>query len=169
MVEGKCPKVCRLKKAIYDLKQSPRPLFERFSKAVQEFGFTISTIDHSICTMHKAVGFIIIIVYVDDILLTGTDAIGIEATKKFLHFQFVTKNMGMINYFLGIKVQHVDGGLVQSQRKYVLDMLKETRMLGCKPASIPMDSSPLANSESPLLEDVTKYHAMVGKLLCHET
>jgi hypothetical protein len=63
-------------------------------------------------------------------------------------------------------VQHTGGGLVLSQRKYVLDMLRDMGMLGCKPAYVPMDVSlPIADDDSPLLQDVTRYRAVIGKLL----
>ena len=72
-IQGECQKVCRLNKAIYGLKQSPRAWFERFSRVVQDYGFTRSSSDHSVFTLHKQIGSVILVVYVDDILLTGSD------------------------------------------------------------------------------------------------
>jgi hypothetical protein len=101
---------------------------------------------------------------VDDILLIGSNMKGIEETKKMLQSQFVTKDLGHI-YFLGIEVQHT-GGLVLFQCKYVLDMLRDMGMLGCKPTYVPMDVSlPIANDDSRLLQDVTRCRAVISKLL----
>nr|KYP72342.1 Retrovirus-related Pol polyprotein from transposon TNT 1-94 [Cajanus cajan] len=65
--------VCRLRKSLYGLKQSPRAWFGRFSTVVQQFGMTRSEADHSVFYRHSTVGCIYLIVYVDDIVLTGSD------------------------------------------------------------------------------------------------
>ena len=64
--------------------------------------------------------------YVNDIIITGDDMTSISSLKSFLHGQFHTKNLGMLKYFLGIKVMRSKRGNFLSQRKYVLDLLSET-------------------------------------------
>ena len=78
-------------------------------------------------------GCVFLAVYVDDILLTGSDIAGIAEVKQYLAQHFVTKDMGKSKYFLGIEFAYTRDRLVFSQRKYVLDMLQETGLLGCKP------------------------------------
>lgn len=90
---GECgrPVVCRLKKALYGLKQSPRAWFGRFSETVVKFGLCRSVKDHSVFYRISPTGKrIILVVYVDDILITGDDTAGIEALKIFLQSQFQT-------------------------------------------------------------------------------
>jgi len=93
-------KVYRLKKAIYELKQSPRAWFKKFS-------ITISDIDfhqcQSVFVRGTKSGIVVLTVYVD-ILLTGSDSARLLETKKYLKHYFVTKNMGCLKYFLRIKV-----------------------------------------------------------------
>ncbi|KAL0410702.1 UNVERIFIED_CONTAM: Retrovirus-related Pol polyprotein from transposon RE2 [Sesamum latifolium] len=130
--------VCKLKKAIYGLKQSPRAWFDKFSR---------------------------IIVYVDDILITGSDAVGIEKAKTYLQKHFVTKDLGRPRYFLGIEIAHSKHGVSLSQRKYACDLLQEAGLLGTKPVDTPMDSNPnFWKDDGNYLEDKTKYRRLVGKL-----
>ena len=65
----------------------------------------------------------ILVVYVDDILLTGSDIAGIQKTKDYLQTHFVTKDMGRPKYFLGIEFTYTRDKMVLSQRKYALDLL----------------------------------------------
>ena len=76
--------------------------------------------------------------YVNDIVITGSDSKGILSLKSFLHSQFHTKDLGMLKYFLGVEVMRSKQGILLSQRKYVLDMLSEIGKLGTKPCSTPM-------------------------------
>lgn len=89
--------------------------------------------------MHQDSGSVIFIVYVDDILITGSGKHGIEDTKRFLHSQFVTKDLGLLKYFLCIEVTSTDDGTILSQRRYVLDLLIEVKLFDCKSVSTPMD------------------------------
>ena len=76
--------------------------------------------------------FTAIIVYVDDIVLTGKSLAEIERIKRILHTNFHIKDLGKLKYFLGIEVAHFDKGISLCQRKYYLDLLKDFGMLGCK-------------------------------------
>ena len=108
----------------------------------------------------------ILAVYVDDILLTGNDSAGISRVKAYLHTHLTIQDLGTPKYFLGIEFAFQPGKLVLNQRKYVLDMLEETGLLGCKPRSSPIDSKPCFwDSTSPLLADVETYRRLVGKLI----
>ena len=82
--------------------------------------------DHLVFYKHSESGIILFVVYVDDIVITGSDFMGISSFKNFLHSQFHTKDLGNLKYFLGIEVTRGKKGIFLSQRKYVLDLLKET-------------------------------------------
>jgi len=73
---------------------------------------------------HTRSGIVVLAVYVDDILLTGSDSVEIVENKMYLKRHFVTKDMGRPKYFLGIKVAHQKYNVLLSQRKYALDLLE---------------------------------------------
>ena len=164
-VQGECQKVCKLKKAIYGLKQSPRAWFHKLFEVMSSFGFVRSASDHSLFIKKTSTGIVVMVVYVDDIILTGSSAQDISATKDHLQKHFVTKDLGHLRYFLGIEVARNKEGLVLSQRKYVLDLLKETGMLGAKPANIPMDPKTHMFDEKSEYVDSASFRSLVGKLL----
>ncbi|RVW96586.1 Retrovirus-related Pol polyprotein from transposon RE2 [Vitis vinifera] len=121
VAQGESGLVCRLRRSLYGLKQSPRAWFGRFSSVVQEFGMLRSTSDHSVFYHHNSLGSVFyLVVYVDDIVITD-------------------KDLGKLKYFLGIEIAQSSSGVVLSQRKYALDILEETGMLDCKPVDTPMD------------------------------
>ena len=160
-------KVCRLRKSLYGLKQSPRAWFERFTKVVKGYGFVQCQSDHTLFVKHFPEGKLaILIVYVDDIILTGNHEGKIDLLKKLLTKEFEIKDLGNLKYFLGMEIVRSKKGIAVSQRKYVLDLLNETGMLGCKPAETPMDSTvKLEESDGSPPVDKGRYQRLVGKLI----
>ncbi|RVW95281.1 Retrovirus-related Pol polyprotein from transposon RE1 [Vitis vinifera] len=160
-------KVCKLRKSLYYLKQSPRAWFDRLTRVVKKHGFIQCQADHTLFMKHSKEGeMTLFIVYVDDIIITGDDEEGIENLKKLLTREFEIKDLGQLRYFLGMEVGRTKEGIVITQRKYVLDLLQETRMLGCKPVDTPMD--PIGkidkdNDSHPTDRD--RYQRLVGKLI----
>ncbi|RVW23360.1 Retrovirus-related Pol polyprotein from transposon RE1 [Vitis vinifera] len=97
--------------------------------------------DHTLFVKKSHAGKLaILIVYVDDIILSGNDMGELQNLKKYLSEEFEVKDLGNLKYFLGMEVARSRKGIVVSQRKYILDLLKETGMLGCKPIDTPMES-----------------------------
>ncbi|RVW93623.1 Retrovirus-related Pol polyprotein from transposon RE1 [Vitis vinifera] len=166
VAQGKSGLVCRLRRSLYGLKQSPRAWFSRFSSVVQEFGMLRSTADHSVFYHHNSLGqCIYLVVYVDDIVITGSDQDGIQKLKQHLFTHFQTKDLGKLKYFLGIEIAQSSSGVVLSQRKYALDILEETGMLDCKPVDTPMDPNvKLVPGQGEPLGDPGRYRRLVGKL-----
>ena len=80
-----------------------------------------------------------LIVYVDDIVITGNDHDCIQKLTPHLFNHFQTKDLGKLKYFLGIEIVQSNSGVVMSQRKYVLDILEEIDMLDYKPVDTLMD------------------------------
>ncbi|XP_019229823.1 PREDICTED: uncharacterized protein LOC109210806 [Nicotiana attenuata] len=104
-------------------------------------------------------------VYVDDVLLTGTDQEDITRLKDSLHKQFKIKDLGQLHFFLGLEVMYKDDGVIISQRKFVLDMLKGYDCLDYKSCSSPLDPTiKLKAKEGAILQDPTYYRKLVGKL-----
>ncbi|WZY94082.1 hypothetical protein YC2023_066411 [Brassica napus] len=162
--------VLRLKKAIYGLKQSPRAWYRKLSTTLNGRGFRKSELDHTLFTLTGPSGSIVILVYVDDLIITGSDKAGIQATKEFLKSVFDIKDLGEMKYFLGIEICRSKEGLFMSQRKYTMDMLKETDVLGGKIAKTPLEEGYKVLregevEENQLFEDAKLYRRMVGKLI----
>ena len=133
-------KVCKLRKALYGLKQSPRAWFDRFTKVLKQDGYSQTQADHTLFVKHFTDGRItILIVYVDDIVLTGNHEVEMRRLKMLLSKQFEIKDLGHLKYFLGMGVARSSKGILISQRKYVIDLLRGTDMNGCKPVETPMD------------------------------
>jgi len=162
-------KVCRLKKSLYGLKQSPRAWFDRFRRALCGMGYKQCNEDHTVFYRHSGRRIALLAVYVDDIIITGDDEVEIKRMTENLSKECEVKDLGQLKYFLGIEVARSPKGIVLSQRKYVLDLLNETGMLGCRPASTPMDPNHKLCAESCHSINKEKYQRLVGRLiyLCH--
>ena len=106
----------------------------------------------------------ILIVYVDDIILTGDDTREVERLKKVLVIEFEVKDLGQMQYFLGMEVARSRKGISISQRKYVLNLLTETDMLGCKPSDTPIKARNRMESDKKPV-DREKYQRLVGRLI----
>nr|GEU75597.1 ribonuclease H-like domain-containing protein [Tanacetum cinerariifolium] len=94
--------------------------------------------DYSLYTKSDKGVFLTLLVYVDDIIITGNIVYEIKEFKVFLKSKFIIKDLGKLKYFLGIKVIDTEKGICLNQRKYVLDLLFEYDMLACKPAKTPL-------------------------------
>nr|XP_016465740.1 PREDICTED: uncharacterized mitochondrial protein AtMg00810-like [Nicotiana tabacum] len=86
---------------------------------------------------------VFVVVYVDDVLVTGTHLQEIESLKDFLHNTFKIKDLGrlQLHYFLGLEVQYTDKGVLMSQKKFTMDLLKKFGCIDCPPMTSPLDSS----------------------------
>ncbi|RVX10895.1 Retrovirus-related Pol polyprotein from transposon TNT 1-94 [Vitis vinifera] len=137
--EKQCQKVCKLKKSLYGLKQSPRAWFGRFTKSMRAFGYRQSNSDHTLFLKKQHGKITALIVYVDDMVVTGNDPEERKALQNYLSREFEMKDLGPLKYFLGIEVSRSSEGIFLSQRKYALDLLQETGMSGCQPVNTPIE------------------------------
>ncbi|XP_039163013.1 uncharacterized mitochondrial protein AtMg00810-like [Eucalyptus grandis] len=110
----------------------------------------------------------------DDILIMGNDEAAIENLKKYLHTTFHIKDLGAPKYFLGIEIARSHQGISLSQRKFVLEIILEAGLSGCKPAVIPIkqntrliaaDHDKETSRDDPILKDPTSYQKLIGKLI----
>jgi hypothetical protein len=158
-------KVLRLHRSLYGLKQSPRAWFDRFRRAVMKKRYRQSNADHTLFYKRTMDKIVILIVYVDDIVITGDDADEIAHLKGHLAQEFEVKDLGNLRYFLGIEVSRGPKGILLSQQKYVLDLLQEAGMLGCRPATTPIEPNHRLISDMGKPVDRESYQRMVGKLI----
>ena len=134
-------RVCKLKKSLYGLKQSPRAWFDRFGKTVKGQGYCQSQADHPLFYKRSLEGKLtVLVVYVNDIIITGDDIEEIERLKKGLAQAFELKDLGPLKYFLGMEFARSKNKVFVNQRKYILDLLNETGLLGCKAVDTPVEN-----------------------------
>lgn len=161
--------VSKLKKSIYGLKQAPRQWNAKLTSVLIENGFSQSKSDYSLYTKCDNGVFLVLLVYVDDIIVTGNNLGEIEKFKMFLKGKFKIKDLGKLKYFLGIEVVDCENGICLNQRKYVLDLLSEYGMLACKPSKTPLMAklciSNLASATDPALVNIVDYQKLMGKLI----
>ncbi|KAI5328355.1 hypothetical protein L3X38_027752 [Prunus dulcis] len=105
---------------------------------MKKFSYQQANTDHTLFIKHRAGKVTLLIIYVDDMIVIGDDTAKIEELQKCLAFEFEIKDLGSLKYFLGVKVTRSKHGLFLSQRKYVMDLLANTRMLDCKLADTPI-------------------------------
>ncbi|GJZ76996.1 ribonuclease H-like domain-containing protein [Tanacetum coccineum] len=113
--------------------------------------------------------FLALLLYVNDIIITGNSLDNIEEFKNFLKSKFQIKDLGKLKYFLGIEVIETDQGLCLNQRKYCLDLLSEFGLQACKPSTIHLEQN-LSISNEPtkndhVLDKITEYQKLIGKLI----
>lgn len=161
--------VCRLQRSLYGLKQASRQWFTRLSSFLLSQGFSQSSADHSLflCTNNSS-DITVILVYVDDIILTGNNLDTIIHITKLLDQTFSIKDLGILKYFLGLEVARSTHGIHLCQHKYALDILSDSGMLGSRPGSTPMEYSTRLNATmgTPLSEScASSYRRLVGRLI----
>ncbi|WVZ13326.1 hypothetical protein V8G54_017856 [Vigna mungo] len=132
-------------------------------------GFVNSTGDASLFIYQKSGSTLYLLVYVDDIIVTGSSSIELSNLISTLAARFSLKDLGCLNYFLGVEVipSAIPSatGLFLSQRKYITDLLHKSGMADTKPASIPLSASAqLLKDSGDLLPCPTEYLALVGSL-----
>ena len=133
-------KVCRLKKSIYGLKQSPRAWFGKFSQVLKGLGFRQCNGDHTLFFRHfPQGGVVLLIVYVDDIIITGNRTAEIKELEHELSRQFTVKSLGPLKYFLGMEFARSSKGILMTQQKYTLELLKETKHLHSRTSDTPIE------------------------------
>ncbi|TYK26799.1 putative mitochondrial protein [Cucumis melo var. makuwa] len=120
--------VCLLRRALYGLKQAPRTWFAIFSSTITQLGFSSSPHDTALFTRHTPQGIVLLLLYVDDMIITGNDPQAISDLQHYLSQYFEMKDLGSLNYFIGLEV---------SRRSYGFDTIRSQ----C--SSNPYDGVPL--------------------------
>ena len=129
--------MCRLKRALYGLKQAPHAWYTRIGSYFTRLGFTKSEADANLYHIIVDGKLLIIVLYVDDLILTGDDEL-IKSCKKDIEREFEMKDMGLMHYFLGMEVWQRDGEVFVSQGKYANEILRRFHMEMCKPMETPL-------------------------------
>ncbi|XP_019096323.1 PREDICTED: uncharacterized protein LOC109130767 [Camelina sativa] len=157
--------VCLLHKSLYGLKQALRAWFDKFSNFLLEFGFFCSIPDPSLFICAKNNDVIFLLLYVDDMVITGNPSALLNSLLEELNKQFWMKDLGQLHYFLGIQAHFHPGSLFLSQQKYAEDLLITAAMANCSPVATPL---PQQLSKAPnhhkLFDNPKYFRSLAGKL-----
>ncbi|GJU61096.1 retrotransposon protein, putative, ty1-copia subclass [Tanacetum coccineum] len=138
---GQEGKVCRLVKSLYGLKQAPKQWHQKFDHTMLESGFKINECDKCVYVKDTSAGYVILCLYVDDMLIVGSNDKIIRSTKDMLKSKFDMKDMGLADVILGIKIIRTQNGLVLSQAHYVDKILNTHNAGDSGQARTPIDTS----------------------------
>jgi histone deacetylase 1/2 len=157
--------VCRLKKAIYGLKQAPKAWFTTLTAAITQLHFLQSKVDPSLFIYSTNAHKCYLLVYVDDLVITGNNLIFINTVIWHLSNQFHLKDLGDLHFFLGVEVIQTHVGLFLTQHKYIRDLLSHTNMVGAKDVSTPLSTSQsLQLQDGTTPTDYSKFHSIIWSL-----
>jgi hypothetical protein len=112
IVPGQKNKVCKLLKSLYGLKQALKQWHEKFNQVILSDGFSLVNVDKCVYTKSIDNEYVIISLYLDDMLLFSTSMNAIYNTKRFLASKFDMKDMGETSVILGIKIIRKDYGIM---------------------------------------------------------
>ncbi|PKU60059.1 Retrovirus-related Pol polyprotein from transposon TNT 1-94 [Dendrobium catenatum] len=157
--------VCLLQKAIYGLKQAPRQWYNTLTSYLLELGFHHSKSDPSLLIFHKCNIRLFLIIYVDDLLLTGNEVSAIGTIIRQLQQKFHMKILGQVNSFLGIQISRQPDHYFLSQHAYARSILQLANLTNCKPLSNPTCTKlPQSYQADPILADPAMYRRITGSL-----
>ncbi|XP_057537335.1 uncharacterized mitochondrial protein AtMg00810-like [Amaranthus tricolor] len=157
--------VCLLRKSLYGLKQAPRAWYQRFTTFATTIGFSNSISDNSLFVYCHGSNIAYLLLYVDDIILTASSDSLRESIMSKLSSEFAIKDLGPLNYLLGIAVTPTSTGLFLSQQRYASEILEKDGMSQCNPVatSVATSGKLCVNAGSPC-EDPTLYRSLAGAL-----
>ena len=160
-------KVCRLKKSLYGLKQSPLVWNETISKFLKEQGFVQSVNDSCIYTFVDNGHIVLLALYVDDIILCSNSENLLEQVKLILSNKYKLKDLGQLKNFLGIQIEQTKKGIQIHQKDYINKLLNKFGLSECNATKLPAQVNyKLQNrEESESSFNITDYKSAIGSLL----
>ncbi|CAM8997494.1 unnamed protein product [Rhodiola kirilowii] len=156
--------VCRLRKALYGLKQAPRAWFQNLTGSLVHHGFQACVSDPSLFIKKDGSHVVCVLIYVDDLIITGSHANFIDEFVQLLNRDFSLKDLGTLHYFLGIEISHSESSIQLSQQKYICDILERSNMSGARPISSPAEPGSRLTASGDPISDPTLYRSVVGTL-----
>jgi hypothetical protein len=158
--------VCRLKKSLYGLKQAPLTCYAKMDNFLINTGFSRFHYNPNVYTKKVGSHLIILVLYVDDLILTGSDSKILNHVKTNLKKKFEMTDLGILHYFFGLQVLQTNEGFFLSQSKYACDILHHFHIDDCKPIpSLFQSGVKLTTTCTSSEVDATLYRQLVGSLL----
>ncbi|KAK2443673.1 putative mitochondrial protein [Trifolium repens] len=170
-IAGKENMVYKLHKALYGLKQAPRAWNKRIDQFLSHIGFKKCTVEYGVYVKCSAdSSSLIICLYVDDLLVTGSDSNEIEKFELTMNKEFEMTDLGSLSYFLGMEFVKTSKGMMMYQHKYASELLERFEMDSCNQVSNPCDTnSKLKECSEEEVVDSTMFKQIIGSLryLCN--
>jgi hypothetical protein len=156
----------KLLKALYGLKQAPRAWYARLKTFLLEHGYVIESVDKTLFTLNHGTDFLLVQIYVDDIIFGGFSHTLVSRFQEMMESEFHISMMGELTFFLGIQVKQMKQGSFVHEAKYTKDLMKKFNMAELKPVSTLMSSAAsLGPDEDGEVVDQREYMSMIGSLL----
>ena len=161
---GNSSKVCKINKALYGLKQAPKEWYDRINTWLLQQ--TRSENDPNLYFSDKNGKLTILLLYVDDLLITGDNQEEISRLKCALQEEFEMTDLGEANNYLGAEIHRNENGIFIRQRAYIQKLLQKFDLFDCNPTNIPMDPKvQLQKNTGSGKTDTMTYRSLVGSLL----
>ena len=164
-VKGQEEKVYKLNKALYGLRQAPRAWNEKLNKVLEKQNFKRCSKEPSLYRKKVRGRLLLVAVYVDDLLVTGSERSMIYEFKEEMSKNFEMSDLGLLSYYLGIEVCQAKGRITLSQERYAKKILSETGMGECNAVQTPMEFGlKISKAEEEQSIDETDYRRKIGCL-----
>jgi hypothetical protein len=158
--------VYRLKKSLYGLKQAPRAWYAKMDSYLLSRNFLCCKSDLNVYMFRTADSLLLLVLYVDDLMITGCSILVIATVKRIIHDRFLMTDMGLLHFFLGLEISQDASDIKLSQAKYARDLLERFHMTDYKSAPTPFLSGvKLEDGGETSLVDSTLYRQLMGSLL----
>ena len=162
---GQEGKVCKLVKSLYGLKQAPKQWHQKFDEVMLDNGFKINECDKCVYVKDTSKGYVMLCLYVDDMLIVGSNDRMIRSTKDMLKARFDMKDMGLADVILGMKILRTQNGLVLSQSHYVDKILGKFCPEDMSIAQSPIDTSQHLSKNRGEAVAQLEYSRVIGSLM----
>ncbi|KAK4397129.1 Retrovirus-related Pol polyprotein from transposon RE1 [Sesamum angolense] len=158
--------VCKLKRSLYGLKQASRQWNQEFTSKIASFGFIQSKHDYCLFTKHSGSDFLVLLLYVDDILLAGSSTDMITEVNVFLDKLFTIKDLGTAKYFLGLEIARSSQGIIVTQATYTKDIVLDVGLEHARSTTTPLPPGIKFSCDAGArLNSPESYRRLVGRLL----
>ncbi|KAI5336241.1 hypothetical protein L3X38_015508 [Prunus dulcis] len=167
VVKGDEDKVYRLRKALYGLKQAPRAWYSEINTYLNQCGFHKSPSEATLYVRTKeGVGTLIVSIYVDDIVYTGSSDEMVKEFKAEMMCKYEMSDLGLLHHFLGMGVTQTEGSIFIHQKKYALTLLDKFGLKDCKSVSTPLVvTDKLKREDGSEAADESLFRKIIGSLL----
>ncbi|GJX91461.1 zinc finger, CCHC-type containing protein [Tanacetum coccineum] len=166
IMPGNENKVCKLIKSLYRLKQTPKQWHQKFDEVVLSNGYLLNQADKCVYSKFDESGKgVIICIYVDDMLIFGTDQVQVKLTKDFLSSRYSMKDMREADVILVIRIKHESNKIAISQSYYIEKVLKKFNYFDCTLVSTPMDTSEKLMPNNGQAVSQLEYSKVIGCLM----
>lgn len=163
--EGQEQKVYKLFKALYGLRQAPRAWYSQLNKCLLRLGFTKCPYEHAVYIRKEGSETLLVGVYVDDLIITGSNLSHIVKFKGEMSSEFDMTDLGKLSYYLGLEVEQGRGYIEIKQTTYAKKVLQRAGMSECRAVKYPMEANLQIDSDiNGMPVDSTLYKSLVGGL-----